>query len=72
MCAGSIYWANIGCVVFGCTEERLLGLTGDDGENMTLSLSCRTIFGSGQKDVWVFGPFEEVEAEVPTPSGEWC
>jgi hypothetical protein len=49
----------------------LLGLTGDDGENMTLNLSCRTVLGSGQKDVWVFGPFDEVEAEVPTPRLEW-
>lgn len=65
MCSGSLYWANIGCVVYGCTEEKLLSLTGDDGENMTLSLSCRTVFAAGQKDVRVFGPFEEVESEVP-------
>jgi tRNA(Arg) A34 adenosine deaminase TadA len=66
MCAGSIYWANIGSVVYGCTEERLLALTGDDSENMTLNLSCRELFKSGQKDVRVFGPFEEVENDVGT------
>src|SRR5947207_11331254 len=64
MCAGSIYWANIGCIVYGCTEEKLLTLTGDDAENMTLNLSCRQLFKSGQKDVRVFGPFEEVEQDV--------
>jgi tRNA(Arg) A34 adenosine deaminase TadA len=64
MCAGSIYWANIGCVVYGCTEEKLLALTGDDTENMTLNLNCRQLFQSGQKDIRVFGPFEEVEKDV--------
>lgn len=64
MCAGSVYWANIGTVVYGCTEEKLLALTGDDAENMTLNLSCRQLFKSGQKDVRVFGPFEEIEEEV--------
>lgn len=28
MCAGAIYWANIGRVVYGMTERRLLELTG--------------------------------------------
>jgi tRNA(Arg) A34 adenosine deaminase TadA len=41
MCAESIYWANIGCVVYRCIEEKLLALTGDDRENMMLNLSCR-------------------------------
>jgi tRNA(Arg) A34 adenosine deaminase TadA len=67
MCAGSIYWANIGCIVYGCTEEKLLALTADDGENMTLNLSCRHVFKSGQKDIRVYGPFEEVEDEVYPP-----
>jgi len=64
MCAGSIYWANIGTVVYGCTEESLLALTGDDAENMTLNLACRNLFKSGQKDIRVFGPFDEMEEEV--------
>jgi tRNA(Arg) A34 adenosine deaminase TadA len=67
MCAGSIYWANIGTVVYGCTEEKLLSLTGDDAENMTLNLSCRQLFESGQKDVRVFGPFDEIADEVHYP-----
>ena len=64
MCAGSIYWANVGNVVYGCTEERLLALTGDDAENMTLNLNCRQLFKNGQKEIRVFGPFEEIEHEV--------
>lgn len=64
MCAGSIYWANIGRVVYGLSEESLLSLTGDDKENMTLSLPCRNVFGSGQKDVEVVGPFADVEDDM--------
>ncbi len=30
MCAGAIYWANIGRVVYGMTERRLLELTGSN------------------------------------------
>jgi len=33
---------------------------------MTLNLSCRQLFKSGQKEVRVFGPFEDVEHEVRT------
>src|ERR1700721_1876263 len=64
MCAGAIYWANVGCVVYGCSEEKLLELTGDDTENMPLSLSCREVFERGQKDIRVCGPFEDIESEV--------
>lgn len=61
MCAGSIYWSNIGRVVYGLSEDELLNLTGDNSENMTLSLPCRNVFNSGQKDVQVIGPFAVTE-----------
>ena len=61
MCAGTIYWANIGTVVFGMTEHRLLALTNGHSENPTQDLPCRQIFASGQRKVEVRGPFEELE-----------
>lgn len=64
MCAGAIYWANIGRVVYALSEERLLALTGDDPQNPTLSLPCREVFARGQKAIEVLGPFPELEAEV--------
>jgi len=64
MCSGTIYWAEIGAVVFGMTERRLGELTGDDPENPTQDLECRTIFAAGQRDVSVTGPFPALEEQI--------
>jgi tRNA(Arg) A34 adenosine deaminase TadA len=64
MCAGTLYWANIGRLVFGMEESRLLAFTGSHPENPTLDLPCRTLFAHGQKAIAVIGPVPEVEAEI--------
>ena len=64
MCAGTQYWANIGRLVYGMSERRLLEITGNHAENPTLDLPCRTVFASGQKPISVWGPVAEVEAEI--------
>ena len=64
MCASTIYWAEIGAVVFGMTEKRLGELTGDDPENPTQDLDCRTVFASGRRMVTVRGPFIELEDAI--------
>lgn len=64
MCAGTIYWAEIGATVFGMTERRLGELTGEDPENPTQDLECRTIFASGRRHVEVRGPFSELEDRI--------
>ncbi|MCI3923727.1 nucleoside deaminase [Paenibacillus sp. TRM 82003] len=64
MCAGSIYWGNLGTVVYGLSEKRLLELTGDDEVNSTFDLPCREVFARGQKPIAVLGPFPEVEEDV--------
>jgi len=64
MCAGAIYWANIGRVAYAMTEARLLELTGSDAQNPTFALPCRTVFAAGQKDIAVLGPFPDVEDEA--------
>ena len=72
MCAGTIYWAGIGRVLYGAEETALLALTGDHPENPTLSLPCRDVFAAGQRSVEVIGPVEEVAAEmVATHEGFW-
>ncbi len=64
MCAGTIYWAGIGAVVFGMTEERLGELTTDDPANPTQDLDCRTVFAAGRTPVEVRGPFPELEDRI--------
>ena len=56
MCAGTQYWAHIGQLVYGMSEQRLLQLTGNHAENPTLDLPCREVFARGQKDMRVIGP----------------
>ena len=62
MCAGAIYWAGIGRVVFGLSEEQLRLLTGNHPENPTLSLPSREVFARGQRVVDVLGPLLDEEA----------
>jgi len=64
MCAGAIYWAGIGRLVYGLSEHRLRGVTGDHPENPTLDLPCREVFKSGQRPTEVIGPLLEDEAEA--------
>jgi tRNA(Arg) A34 adenosine deaminase TadA len=70
MCAGAIYWAGIGRVVYGLSEHRLRGVTGNHPENPTLDLPCREVFRSGQRPTEIVGPLLEDEAEV-LHAGVW-
>jgi tRNA(Arg) A34 adenosine deaminase TadA len=62
MCAGAMYWAGIGRLVYGLSERRLREFTGNHPENPTLDLPCRTVFESGQRATEVVGPLLEDEA----------
>ena len=65
MCAATIYWANIGRVVYAASEKRLRDLTGEGNEeNMTMSLGVREVLERGQKDVEVVGPVVGWEERV--------
>jgi tRNA(Arg) A34 adenosine deaminase TadA len=65
MCAGAIYWANIGRVVYALSESNLLEITGANPENPTLSLPCREVFARGQRRIEVLGPLLEEESAKP-------
>jgi tRNA(Arg) A34 adenosine deaminase TadA len=67
MCTGTLYWANIGRLVFGYEETTLLALTGDHAANPTMSLASRTVLASGQKKIEVLGPFPEMDEELLAP-----
>ena len=62
MCAGAVYWAGIGRVVYGLSEARLKQITGSHEKNPTLELPCRIVFSAGQRKVEVIGPLLEDEA----------
>ena len=62
MCAGAIYWAGVGRVVYGQTERALKAATGAHEENPTLDLPCEVVFAAGQRPTEVVGPLLEEEA----------
>lgn len=67
MCTGTLYWANIGRLVFGFEEVKLLEMTRDHPANPTINLPSRTVLGHGQKQVEVHGPFAEIEDQLIEP-----
>lgn len=65
MCAGAIYWAGIRSVVFGCSNQALLRLSGQG-----LSISCQDVFSSGADKTEVTGPILEQDA-LAVHAGFW-
>jgi tRNA(Arg) A34 adenosine deaminase TadA len=62
MCAGAIYWAGIGRVVYALAADALPDLVGDPDGGSTLCLSCREVFARGGREVAVSGPHLDDEA----------
>lgn len=72
MCTGAIYWANIGHVVYGISEARLLEMTGADDKNPTFSMGADKVIAAGQKNITLEGPVPEAEDFiVSTHEGFW-
>ncbi|MCJ1433329.1 hypothetical protein MMC27_002689 [Xylographa pallens] len=72
MCTGTIYWANIGGLVYAASEEKLKAVTGmGNEENFTMAMGCREVLAKGQKDVFVEGPFAELEDDVVLESDKY-
>jgi len=60
MCAGAIFWARIGRVVFGLRAERHYEMKGASGRQ--LRLSCGEVLSRGNHEVIVKGPLLEDQA----------
>jgi tRNA(Arg) A34 adenosine deaminase TadA len=56
MCAGAIYWAGIGRVVYALPEEQLAAMVPLQGGAATMHLPCREVFTRGGDSVTVAGP----------------
>ena len=63
MCAGAMYWGNLGRLVYIGRESALKKATGDDQRNPTLNLPVRVVFASGQKSMEIVGPILELEPD---------
>ena len=68
MCAGAIFWGNVGRVVYALGQEGLYGITGESP--YALKLSCRKVFAHGSHPIEVLGPALEPEAAV-VHAGFW-
>ncbi len=64
MCAGAIYWANIGRLVFGVSEGRLRELRNTSMKNAALRMTCSEVLATGGHDTQIVGPVLEDEAVV--------
>jgi tRNA(Arg) A34 adenosine deaminase TadA len=72
MCAGSLYWAGIGRLVYAMSEHKLGKIIGPHPDNLTLDLPCRTVLEAGQRHVEVIGPLlEEDEEAAALHDGVW-
>ena len=62
MCAGAIYWGNVGRVVYALSEVGLYEIVGPAPDQLVLP--CREVFAHSQRKVEVEGPASELEVEA--------
>ena len=62
MCAGAIYWSQIGRVVYALSEIDLYAIIGASQEH--LLLPCREVFAHSKRHIEVQGPISSLEIEA--------
>jgi tRNA(adenine34) deaminase len=65
MCAGAIFWSNIGRVVFGIDAVRLRVFRGERPEQRDAELSCRDVFAASPHPIDCIGPAMLAESSEP-------
>ena len=70
MCAGAIFWANIGRVVHGIDAVRLRQYRGERLDQRDADLSCRDVFAASPDAISCIGPVLADEAAV-VHDGAW-
>lgn len=65
MCAGTIYWGNVGRIVYAANIEDKDNRDKIENENyMMLGIDFREVLASGGKDIVIDGPYTELEDEL--------
>lgn len=70
MCAGAIFWSNIGRVVFGIDAERLRRFRGERLDQRDAELSCRDVFAAAPHGIDCLGP-ALIHAATQSHLGAW-
>ncbi|MFE8645337.1 nucleoside deaminase [Sphingomonas sp. NCPPB 2930] len=70
MCAGAIFWSNIGRVVFGIDAVRLRVFRGERSDQVDAELSCRDVFAASPNPIECIGPALVEEASA-SHVGAW-
>jgi tRNA(Arg) A34 adenosine deaminase TadA len=63
MCAGAIYYSNVGRVIFGIADEMYREMTGDKSYPL-MRMTSRELFKYGDKKIESIGPFNELAEEI--------
>ena len=70
MCAGAIFWSNIGRVVYGIDAVRLRHYRGERLDQRDAALSCRDVFAAAPVPITCIGPVLADEAAA-VHAGAW-
>jgi len=70
MCAGAIFWANVGRVVFGIDAAALRAFRGERAEQRDAELSCHDVFAASPHPIETVGPLLADEA-AQVHAGFW-
>ncbi|GKS94644.1 nucleoside deaminase [Acidovorax sp. SUPP2825] len=70
MCAGAIFWANIGRVVYGIDAVRLRAFRGERLDQRDAELSCRDVFAASSHAIECIGP-ALIEESSASHRGAW-
>lgn len=62
MCAGAIYWSQIGRVLYALSEIDLYDIIGPSPEH--LMLPCREVFSHSRRLIEVIGPVQTLDKEA--------
>ena len=70
MCAGAIYWAGIGRLVYALSGRALVHRVSEASGVLTLDLPSREVFACGGSSIVVVGPVD-VDGAVGVHDGMW-